>query len=182
MEKTAQMQTILALDIGLKRIGVAKAVCNIPLPLPPILRKNRNQAAQEVSTLIAQSKADCLVVGIPIQEPKATRETPKHSNTNADSTDIAKQCVDNLHQSILDSCEDSTLAMQRRIRHFISLLELPPYLQVIFLDESFSSFEALQRLEDKKSRKKAHSKDGSLDSLAALVILERFLERNRLNS
>lgn len=147
------MQIILALDIGLKRIGVAKAIQNIPLPLPPIFRKNRNQAAQEVNHLIVKSKADVLVVGIPIQ----------------DST------------SIFDS-NDSILTMQRRIQHFVSLLTLPPHLKIVFWDESFSSFEALQKLEDKKYRKKAHSKDGSLDSLAALVILERFLERNRLNS
>lgn len=138
---------ILALDIGLKRIGVAKAIQNIALPLPPILRKNRNQAAKEVSQLLLDSKANVLVVGIPM----------------------------NLKS---DSLEDShsILEMQRRIRHFVSLLAIPPNLEIIFCDESFSSFEALQKLEDKKSRKKANSRDGSLDSLAALVVLERYLE------
>lgn len=149
METIAQTpppQIVLALDIGLKRIGAAKAIQNIALPLPPILRKNRNQAAKEVSQLILESKAKVLVVGIPMRE--------------CDSALIE---------------EDSLEAMQKRIRHFVSLLAIPPELEVVFLDESFSSFEALQKLEDKKSRKKAHSKDGSLDSLAALVILERYL-------
>ncbi|CAM3561799.1 MULTISPECIES: Holliday junction resolvase RuvX [Helicobacter] len=137
---------VLALDIGLKRIGVAKAIQNIALPLPPILRKNRNQAAKEISQLLLDSKANVLVVGIPMQ---------KRDSALTD--------------------EDSLATMQKRIRHFVSLLTIPPHLEIIFLDESFSSFEALQKLEDKKSRKKAHSKDGSLDSLAALVILERYL-------
>ncbi|MBD5166096.1 Holliday junction resolvase RuvX [Helicobacter sp.] len=148
MENSTQ-RIILALDIGLKRIGVAKAIQNIALPLPPILRKNRNQAAKEVSQLLLESKANLLIVGIPM----------------------------NLKS---DSLEDSNpiLEMQRRIRHFVSLLAIPPHLEVIFFDESFSSLEALQKLEDKKSRKKANSRDGSLDSLAALVILERYLENS----
>lgn len=141
-------QIILALDIGLKRIGVAKAIQNIALPLPPILRKNRNQAAKEVSQLLLESKANVLVVGIPI----------------------------NLKSDSLEDSANPLLEMQRRIRHFVSLLAIPPNLEIIFIDESFSSFEALQKLDDKKSRKRANSKDGSLDSLAALVILERYLE------
>lgn len=141
-------QIILALDIGLKRIGVAKAIQNIALPLPPILRKNRNQAAKEVSQLLLESKANVLVVGIPI----------------------------NLKSDSLEDSANPLLEMQRRIRHFVSLLAIPPNLEIIFVDESFSSFEALQKLDDKKSRKRANSKDGSLDSLAALVILERYLE------
>lgn len=141
-------QIILALDIGLKRIGVAKAIQNIALPLPPILRKNRNQAAKEVSQLLLESKANVLVVGIPM----------------------------NLKSDSLEDSANPLLEMQRRIRHFVSLLAIPPNLEIIFVDESFSSFEALQKLDDKKSRKRANSKDGSLDSLAALVILERYLE------
>lgn len=33
------MKNILAIDVGLKRIGLAKYVQNIPLPITPILRK-----------------------------------------------------------------------------------------------------------------------------------------------
>ncbi|TLD84421.1 pre-16S rRNA-processing nuclease YqgF [Helicobacter sp. MIT 11-5569] len=147
-------QIILAIDVGLKRIGVAKCINGIPLCLEPILRKNRNQAANAVRTLIKESQASVLVVGF-----------PKKDSTLRDCILEESKCED----------EDPILAMQRRIKHFVGLLELESHIKIVFFDEAFSSKEALERLEDKKMRKKAHSKDGSLDSLAALVILERYL-------
>ena len=141
MEKSL---VVIALDIGLKRIGVAKAVCGIPLCLAPIWRQNRNQAANAVNALVNTAKADVLVVGIPMKDN-------------------------------LESKEDAIAQMQRRIKHFVGLLALPDSIQVVFIDEAFSSKEALEKLEDKKMRKNAHSKNGTLDSRAALVILERFL-------
>lgn len=145
-------QIILAIDVGLKRIGVAKCINGIPLCLEPILRKNRNQAANVVRTLIKESQASVLVVGFPKKDSVILEES------KCDTKD-----------------EDPILAMQRRIKHFVGLLELESCIKIVFFDEAFSSKEALERLEDKKMRKKAHSKDGSLDSLAALVILERYL-------
>lgn len=142
---------ILALDVGLKRIGVAKCINGIPLCLEPILRKNRNQAANAVRKLVVESKASVLVVGL-----------PKKDSTLKDF-----------------ALEDPILVMQRRIKHFVGLLELDSSVKVVFLDEAFSTKDALEKLEDKRMRKKAHSKDGSLDSLAALVILERYLMRQK---
>lgn len=55
----------LALDVGLKRIGVALCVDNIALPLAAILRKNRNQAALEVKNLLGYYDISLLIVGIP---------------------------------------------------------------------------------------------------------------------
>lgn len=56
----------LALDVGLKRIGVALCVDEkIPLPLDAILRKNRNQAANEVKNLLKIHEISLLIVGIP---------------------------------------------------------------------------------------------------------------------
>ncbi|MBX7491131.1 Holliday junction resolvase RuvX [Helicobacter turcicus] len=149
---------ILALDIGLKRIGVAKCINGIPLCLEPILRKNRNQAANAVRSLIMESKASVLVVGL-----------PEKNSTFQDFALEEFQC------SFKE--EEPILVMQRRIKHFVGLLELDSSIEVVFLNEAFSSKEALEKLEDKKMRKKAHSRDGSLDSLAALVILERYLMR-----
>lgn len=148
METTAkaELQVILALDVGLKRIGVAKCINGIPLCLKPILRKNRNQAANAVRALVMESQADVLVVGIPFLDCNSPSQT-----------------------------KDAISTMQKRIKHFVGLLELESHIQIVFLDEAFSSREALDRLSDKKMRKKAHSKDGTLDSLAALVILERYL-------
>ncbi|AJC90946.1 Holliday junction resolvase RuvX [Campylobacter subantarcticus] len=57
----------LALDIGLKRIGVALCVNkSIVMPLEAIIRKNRNQAAREVQEYIKEYEIDTLVVGIPL--------------------------------------------------------------------------------------------------------------------
>lgn len=56
----------LALDVGLKRIGVALCVDKkIALPLDAILRKNRNQAAKEVQNLLSLHEISTLIVGLP---------------------------------------------------------------------------------------------------------------------
>lgn len=102
----------------------------------PIFRKNREQAALEVSEYLKDSDADILVVGI-----------PKGSESEEE--------------------------MGRRIKHFVSLIEFNGKIE--FVDESFSSFEAKERLKGKKKEEK----DGSLDTLSAMIILERFLEQNR---
>ncbi|MCR8685875.1 Holliday junction resolvase RuvX [Campylobacter sp. 1569] len=57
----------LALDIGLKRIGVALCVNkSIAMPLEAIIRKNRNQAANEVKKYIKEYGVNTLVVGVPL--------------------------------------------------------------------------------------------------------------------
>ncbi|EGK7513813.1 Holliday junction resolvase RuvX [Campylobacter lari] len=57
----------LALDIGLKRIGVALCINkSIAMPLEAIIRKNRNQAANDVKKYIKEYDINTLVVGIPL--------------------------------------------------------------------------------------------------------------------
>ena len=57
---------VAAIDVGLRRIGVAISLDGkIALPQNPILRKNRNQAAREVSEFLRDWQIDTLVVGIP---------------------------------------------------------------------------------------------------------------------
>lgn len=56
----------LALDLGLKRIGVALCINEkIAIPLNAVLRKNRTQAANELKVLIKEHHIDLLIVGIP---------------------------------------------------------------------------------------------------------------------
>lgn len=56
----------LALDIGLKRVGVALCVdSKVALPLSAVIRKNRNQAASEIKALINEHKIALLIVGVP---------------------------------------------------------------------------------------------------------------------
>lgn len=125
---------IVAIDVGLKRIGVAISPdSKIALPSTPILRKNRNQAASEISQILKTQNAKTLVVGI-----------PKGGSSEEE--------------------------MNRRIRHFVSLLEFDG--EICYIDESFSSFEA-DELREFSTRKK----DGKLDSLSAMIILQRYLEK-----
>ena len=65
----------------------------------------------------------------------------------------------------------SSEEMQRRIKHFISLLELSiPY---EFQEENMSSIEA----EDLIKGEIKYKRDGRVDSIAAKIILERFLAK-----
>lgn len=122
---------IVAIDIGLKRIGMAVSPDGkIALPTTPILRKNRNQAAKDVSNALKDKEAKILVVGL-----------PKGGSSEAE--------------------------MERRIKHFISLLDFDG--QIYYENEAYSSLEASDLVNDKR--------DGKLDSVAAMIILERFLKR-----
>ncbi|MFP4332139.1 MAG: Holliday junction resolvase RuvX [Campylobacterales bacterium] len=127
--------SIIGVDLGLKRVGLAMHTSNITLPLKPIIRKNRNQAAKELDELLQEKRATKVIFGI----PKG------------------------------GSSEDE---MTRRIEHFSKLLNFSGDIE--FVDESFSSSEAKELtkgvLKDKK--------DGKLDSLSALLILERWVEKN----
>ncbi|RUM71862.1 MAG: Holliday junction resolvase RuvX [Sulfurovum sp.] len=63
----------------------------------------------------------------------------------------------------------SEAEMERRIKHFVSLLELE--IPIVYQDEQGSSFEAVEMTKGDFR----HKKDGRLDSIAAKIILERHL-------
>ncbi len=61
------MGAIIAIDLGLKRIGLAlNAGAGIVTPLMAVERKNRNQAANEVKKVLDEYEAIIVVVGIPM--------------------------------------------------------------------------------------------------------------------
>lgn len=127
---------IVALDVGLKRIGVAISPDGkIALPVGAILRRGRKQAARDVSKYINEFGADIVVAGIPLG----------------------------------GSSEDE---MRRRIEHFVSLLELDNNIKVIFQDEAGSSYEAKELMRGDIKQKR----DGRIDSIAASLILQRWLD------
>ncbi|MFV0481986.1 MAG: Holliday junction resolvase RuvX [Campylobacteraceae bacterium] len=64
---------------------------------------------------------------------------------------------------------ESADEMQRRIKHFVSLLNFKN--KVVFMAEDFSSYEAKERMRGITKQKK----DGKIDSLSAVIILERYL-------
>lgn len=127
------MRKIAALDIGLKRIGVA--ICldeKSVIPQTAILRKNRNQAARDVDAFLTEWEIDTLIVGIP------------KGGSSAEE-------------------------MQRRIEHFISLLAFDG--EIFYHDEYGSSAEAKEMMQGVIKQKR----DGKVDSIAAQIVLERWL-------
>ena len=119
-----------ALDIGLKRIGVAICLASdIVTPLSAVLRKNRDQASRDCLTLLNEWEIDTLIVGYPASSPD----------------------------------------MQRRIDHFINLLNFDG--EVIKQNEDMSSIEAENLIKGDIKYKR----DGRIDSIAAQIILQRYL-------
>jgi len=124
---------IAAIDIGLKRIGVAFCLqSDIVIPKDAILRKNRDQAANEVDNFLKEWGIEVLIVGFPLEGKSADE-------------------------------------MQKRIKHFVSLLKFEG--KIIYVDEDFSSYEAKELSKGIFKQKK----DGRIDSFSAAVILERYL-------
>ena len=127
---------LAALDIGLKRIGVAFCFDKkVVLPQKAILRKGRKQAANDISNLLKEWSIEKVIVGL-----------PKGMDTQDE--------------------------MERRIKHFITLLNIEN-IEVEYIDESYSSFEAKEQMQGVIKQKR----DGRIDSIAAKIILERYLAK-----
>jgi len=123
----------LAIDLGLKRIGLAySAHKDLVTPLKAIIRKNRNQASDEVKKTIKEWEIDTVVIGIPLG----------------------------------GSSEDE---MRRRINHFMNLVDFDG--KVFFQDEAGSSKEAESLIKGEIK----HIRDGRIDSISAMIILQRYL-------
>lgn len=121
---------LCAIDVGLKRIGVATSVfSDIVTPQVPILRKNRDQAANDVDKFLRDNGIDKLIVGFPT----------------------------------------SSVDMQNRIKHFVGLLKFDG--DKVFVEEDMSSIEA----EEQTKGIIKHKRDGKIDSIAASIILKRYL-------
>ena len=123
------MEKIIGIDVGLKRIGVAFSNGSVVVPLKAIIRKNRNQAANEVMNILQKYNANKLIVGLPL--------------TNEE--------------------------MQRRIKHFVSLIDFDG--EIIYIDESYTSAEVEEEIKGIIK----HKKDGRIDSLVAKKLIENFL-------
>ena len=127
----------LAIDLGLKRIGLAySAHKDIVTPLNAVIRKNRNQASREVKKVIDEWEIDALVVGIPLG----------------------------------GSSENE---MRRRIAHFMNLVDFRG--EVFYQDEAGSSLEA----ENMMKGEIKYIRDGRVDSISAMIILQRYLQKEK---
>lgn len=148
---------IYSIDFGLKRMGIAKILNNIVIPLEPIIRKNRKQASKELHNIITNnntisSDKITLVIGMPIEDYK---------------------------DSII--LESKSSEFKRRVLHFLDLINFKG--EIIFIDENLSSIEAQEKLKDRNHKVRKNSiKNGNLDSLSACIILERYIESNTKNT
>ena len=131
------MKKIAAIDVGLKRVGIALYLNGIVLPQDAIIRKNRIQASRDLRNFLDEWDIDILVVGI-----------PKGGSSEEE--------------------------MKRRIEHFVSLIDFDK--EIFYQDESFSSLEAKEFFKGEIKQKR----DGRIDSLAAKIILERWLSKNSI--
>ncbi len=129
------MRKVAAIDVGLKRIGVAITLDGkIVFPKDAIIRKNRDQAARDVREFLREWEIETLVVGL-----------PKGGNSEEE--------------------------MERRIKHFVSLIAFGG--EIAFEDEHGSSIEAQELMRGVTRNRR----DGKSDSIAAKIILERWLDR-----
>jgi len=128
------MMKYIAIDLGLKRIGLAySAHKDIVTPLPAVIRKNRNQASSEVKKVLDEWEVDAVVIGVPLG----------------------------------GSSEDE---MKRRIAHFMNLVDFKG--EIFYQDEAGSSLEA----ENMMKGEIKYIRDGRIDSISAMVILQRYLQ------
>ena len=95
------MGAIIAIDLGLKRIGLALSYGNgLVTPLSAIERKNRNQAANDVKKVLNEYEATTVVIGIPMgstTEDEMRRRVAHFMNLVEFSGEIAYQ--DEAHSS-----------------------------------------------------------------------------------
>ncbi len=126
----------IAIDLGLKRIGLAySAHQDIVIPLPAVIRKNRNQAAAEVKKALLEWEVDAVVIGVPLG----------------------------------GSSEEE---MQRRIKHFMNLVAFEG--ELFYQDEAGSSLEAESLMKGEIK----YIRDGRVDSISAMIILQRYLKKH----
>lgn len=121
---------MIAIDFGLKRVGVAWHFGGITLPLPAISFCDSTQVARDLNAILAQKSPKILLFGIVGEELQSTLE------------------------AVIEKLKFSG--------------------EIKFVDENLSSAEAENFISGRKKAKKLR-KDGTLDSLSAMIILERYL-------
>ena len=130
---------VIALDVGTKRIGVAKADTSVKIAIPDgtIIVKN-GEEFDEIRSILRLNKTDYVVLGLP-------------RNNQGEET-----------------------AQSAYVRDFAKKLKAKiPTVKIRFQDESLTSVEAESRL---KSRKGYNFAKGEIDTEAAAIILQDFME------
>ncbi len=130
---------LMALDVGTKRIGVAKADSNVRIAVPYNAIEVDGEEFTKIASLVRAWSIDGLVLGLP-------------RNNSGEET-----------------------AQTKYVREFAAKLKKAvPGLKICFQDESLTSVEAEKRLSGRKNG----FKKGDIDSEAATIILQDFLEEH----
>ena len=131
---------LIALDVGTKRIGIAKADTSVRIAVPyPAVEVEDGAEFNKIASLARAWDINAFVLGLP---RNASGEETKQSQ-------YVRQFAKDLKKAI-------------------------PGAKICFQDESLTSVEAEKRL---KNRKKGYKK-GDVDSEAATIILQDFLEEH----
>ena len=130
---------VVALDVGTKRIGVAKADTSVKIAIPDgTIVVNNGTEFDEIRSILRLNKTDYVVLGLP-------------RNNQGEET-----------------------AQSVYVRDFAKKLKAKiPTVKIRFQDESLTSVEAESRL---KSRKGYNFAKGEVDTEAAAIILQDFIE------
>ncbi|WP_120953043.1 Holliday junction resolvase RuvX [Helicobacter sp. L8] len=80
--------SLVACDVGLKRIGLALYVGGVILPLEPIVRTSRQQASRALQTLLTHKQPAKLLVGLPHARYSDTRQRVLHFVSLLDFTPV----------------------------------------------------------------------------------------------
>jgi putative Holliday junction resolvase len=113
--------------------------------------------------------AICLDSSIVIPQDAILRKNRNQAARDV-NTFLKEWEIDKLIVGLPKDAENSE-EMERRIKHFVSLLELS--IEIDYQDEQNSSVEAKELTMGVFK----HKRDGKIDSIAAKIILERYLAR-----
>lgn len=137
------MGRILAIDYGLKRVGLA-----VTDPLQMIANSLDTVATHEaltyISNYVGREKVDKFVVGLPKQM----------NGTNSDSMQYIEPFVKKLREAF-------------------------PTIELIYVDERFTSVLAHKTMLDGGLKKKDRQNKGLVDRIAATIILQTYMESVR---
>lgn len=138
----------LGLDIGARRIGVARGDLEVRLASPLTAIFNDETVMDEIAKIIFDTKSSLIVIGLP-------------RDNNGQETEQSKFCRDFAHD----------LKMILENRDFD--------VEIILQDESLTSVIAEDNLRSRKNFDEKMLRDGTLDSEAAVIILQDYLENSK---
>jgi putative Holliday junction resolvase len=140
----------LGLDVGAKRIGVATGSTDMKIASPSQFLQNDGRVFANIADIIQAQQISVVVIGLP---------------RNADGQETAQsRTVRDFTAGLTDFIQKNPI--DREFSHS----------NIVFQDESLTSVRAEEQLRLRKHFQESQLRDGTLDSEAAALILQDFLE------